>query len=42
MTFVTTSIIFLFGLPESNDIDYLHYSDLEIGLKYISFIKKNG
>ena len=34
---VTSSgILDMYGLRESNDIDYLHYSDLEIGLKYIS------
>ena len=34
---VTSSgILDMYGLRAANDIDYLHYSDLDIGLKYIS------
>lgn len=34
---VTSSgILDMYGLREANDIDYLHYSDLDIGLKNIS------
>ena len=34
---VTSSgILDMYGLRGANDIDYLHYSDLDIGLNYIS------